>query len=170
MLLVDSLLDGYTQSWQDKIASAFDSFRHSLALGSKTRWDAQPDEYWTRYGILARTNSDRAETIEKRHTFFASKMYALIQPSQLDATRAFGGFERELIYHRDSKRCQVPNCGIEVAWDDAEIHHVHMYAHGGKTTMINGALVHKACHPRSADAVAAFSEHWHSRHAETSPD
>jgi hypothetical protein len=163
VLLVDSLLDGYTQSWQPKLAAAFDSFRQSLALGSKSRWDAQPDEYWTRYGILARTNSDRAETIEKRHAFFTAKLYGSLQPQPLDPNRIFGPLEREIIYYRDGKLCQVPNCLSDVAWADSEIHHVQMHSKGGKTVLVNGALVHKSCHPRSTEAVAAFAQHWEAK-------
>lgn len=160
VLLVDTLLEGYAASWQDHLAHAFDSFREKLALASETRWDAQPDEYWSKYGVPARTNSDQASSIEKRHEFFMTKMYEALQPRSLDSNRIFGPLEREIIYYRDQKKCQVSVCGGEVLWDDAEIHHVDMHSKGGTTILSNGALVHKMCHPKGVQAVAAFADSW----------
>jgi len=162
VLLVDSLLDGYALSWQDRLTQAFDHFREKLALASETKWDAQPDEYWSRYGVPARTNSDQASSIEKRHEFFAAEMHAALKPKPLDPMRIFGPLEREIIYYRDQKRCQVPACLGEVLWDDAEIHHVEMHSKGGATELRNGALVHKGCHPKGAEAVAEFAKIWNS--------
>ena len=162
LLLADSLMDDYvTASWETKFDEAFDCFREKLAYGSKTRWQAQPDEYWLRYGLLARTNSDRAEIIERRHSFFVSKMLDELQPKLKDPVRVFGEAERELIFYRDSKRCQV--CDQPAVWNDIEIHHVTEHHSGGATILSNGALVHKSCHPRSEDAVRDFASAWASK-------
>lgn len=160
VLLVESLLDDYVQGWQSNLSDAFDSFRLKAAQGSKTRWDASPDEFWTQYGILARTNTDRAETIERRHAFFSARMYETLKPQLLDPTRLFVGVERELVYYRDGKKCQAIGCGTDVEWDDAEVHHVKIHSKGGETTLANGALVHKKCHPKGDSAVAKFAIHW----------
>jgi hypothetical protein len=160
VLLVDSLLDDYTQSWRGNLAPAFDHFRHQLALGSKTKWDAAPDEYWNKYGVLARTNSDLAETIERRHSFFMSKMLPILKPVLKDPTRIFGEVEREVIYYRDNKRCQLPGCNEEVVWNDGEIHHIVTHGSGGLTVVDNGALVHKRCHPKGQEAVKNFAIVW----------
>ena len=158
ILLVDSLLDDYAPGWKDSIGKSFDEFRHTAAIGARTKWDSSPDEYWSKYGILARANTDRSETIERRHNFFSAKMLSLIQPKPLDPTRSFVGIERELIYYRDGKRCQ--RCGDEVTWSDSEIHHVVLHSKGGSTSLWNGALMHKACHPKTASDVAQFAEQW----------
>lgn len=160
VLLIDSLLDDYTRSWTDRFASAFDYFREGLAVGKKSRHDPTPTEYWVRYGQFTRTNTDRADTILRRHQFFAEKMYELLKPQLKDATRIYGALERELIYYRDKKKCQVPACSGDVAWADHEIHHVEEHSKGGPTTIENGALVHKHCHPKSTRATADFAEHW----------
>jgi hypothetical protein len=99
VLLVDSLLDDYTRSWTDKIATAFDKFREGLAVGKTTRHDANPTEYWVRYGQLTRVNTDRADTILRRHQFFTEKMHELLKLQLKDPTRIFGALERELIYY-----------------------------------------------------------------------
>jgi Protein of unknown function DUF262/HNH endonuclease len=158
LLLADSLLDDYAPGWQLDIAEAFDAFREKLAAGSATKWQTQPDEYWLRYGLLARTNSDRAEVIERRHAFFVSKMLEKLKPKAKDPLRGFGTVERELIFYRDLKMCQV--CEQAVAWSDGEIHHVVEHHLGGPTQLSNGALVHKLCHPKSEQAVSAFEARW----------
>jgi hypothetical protein len=124
MLVVDSLLGDYTKSWMTGFSAAFDSFRENLAKGSKTKYDPKPDEYWSRYGLLTRSATDRPDTIERRHQFFLEKMYSMIDPKLKDATRAFGEVEKGLIYYRDKKKCQLSTCGADVVWADAEFHHV----------------------------------------------
>ncbi len=86
-----------------------------------------------------------------------------IKPHLKDETRIFGQLERELIYHRDQKNCQVPGCEAEVLWAEAEFHHVQEHSKGGPTSLENGALVQKGCHPKSAKEVAKFAEHWEKR-------
>ncbi len=157
VLLVDSLLENYTPAWRDGFATAFDMFRVNLAKGANTKYD-NPDEYWLKYGLLTRANSDRGDTIERRHQFFAEKMLSILKPELKDPTRLFGEVEREIIYCRDEKKCQ--KCGGAVLWSDAEIHHVQEHSKGGTTCLDNGALVHKSCHPKGAKAVAEFASTW----------
>lgn len=160
VLLVDTLLDDYTRSWTAKFATAFDLFRHETLMAKETRDDPVPGEFYLRYGSWTRTNTDRTDTIQRRHEFFASKMYEYMQPALKDPTRLFGALEKEIIYFRDKKRCQHPTCGAEVVWVDAEFHHVQLHSKGGSTVISNGALVHKACHPKSEKATKEFAEYW----------
>ncbi len=102
VLFVDALLDDYTRSWESGFAWAFDAFRDKLAQAKATRDDPRPSEYWLRYGVGTRVNSDRADTIQRRHEFFAAKMHEVLLPQMKDSTRMFGMLERELIYYRDS--------------------------------------------------------------------
>ena len=117
MLLMDALLDDYTRSWENNFAAAFDRFRENLTKAKLTRNDDVPNEYWLRYGQQTRVNSDRADTIQRRHEFFAYKMREELHPVPKDPRRKFGKIERELIYHRDEKLCAV--CRSEVLWEDA---------------------------------------------------
>ena len=167
MLLVDSLFDDYTRSWISDFAHAFDSFRASIAKATKNRF-SEPDEFWLGYGQFTRANTDRAETIERRHKFFAEKMRLELKPQLKDATRLFGELEREIIYHREKKKCQ--RCGAEVLWAEAEIHHVELHSQGGPTNLKNGALVHKHCHPKGAKETAAFTEQWKKKASELNGD
>lgn len=159
LLLADSLFKDYVpMSWMLEFAKAFDKFREQLAKGSATRYAAQPDEYWLRYGMLTRANSDRAEIIERRQAFFAAKMLEVLHPVPKDPLRAFGEVEREIIFYRDQKTCQ--KCDLPAAWNDIEIHHVEAHHVGGRTKMSNGATVHKSCHPKSEQAVKEFANKW----------
>jgi len=159
VLLMDNLMDDYTRAWEGSFASAFDNFRQQFAVGKQTRDDASPSEYWLRYGVHTRVNSDRGDVIQRRQEFFSAKMREVLNPQLKDPQRLYGALERELIYYRDKKRCAV--CGNEVAWPEMEIHHVEEHSKGGKTTLENGALVHKdKCHPKGAEATSAFAKKW----------
>jgi len=157
VLLVDSLLDDYSRSWESRFAKAFDDFRENLAKAKLTRDDPNPSEYWLRYGIWTRVNSDRGEAIQRRHEFFSLKMREVLQPQAKDPQRLFGRLEKELIYYRDRKHCGV--CDAEVIWSEAEIHHIEEHASGGQTSLENGALVHRHCHPRG-HAAEVFARKW----------
>ena len=151
--VVDTLLDDYTPDWQDRLAGAADAFNGALAGTSVAREDGTFSEYWTRYGQWARTNSDQADKIRIRHEFFVERMLGFLFPlTRKDPRRAFSPTEREIVYYRDRKRCAV--CNGLVSWDDAEIHHVHEHARGGGTSLENGVLVHRECHPKGGTALA----------------
>jgi hypothetical protein len=101
VLFIDSMLDDYTRSWETDFASAFDRFREEFAKSKQTRNDANPSQYWLRYGILTRVNSDRGESIQRRHDFFTTQMREFLKPQLKDS---------------DDKKCAV--CSAEVIWDD----------------------------------------------------
>ena len=158
VLLVDSLLDNFTPAWRDGFAHAFDTFR-TEALKAKASTDSvAPSDYWLSWGLLARSSSDRADSIERRHAFFVGKMTKLLTLTPKDPQRGFDDLQRSIIYSRDKKKCQV--CSGDVLWADAQIHHVDQHSEGGKTESDNGALVHAVCHPLGAAAVAAFAAKW----------
>lgn len=174
-LLVDSLWDDYTRSWEDSLPSALDRFLENLKNANATRDAEQPDPFWLRYGQWTRVNSDRGDRIRQRHEFYTSQMLEFLNPLQLrDSKRLFGPLEREIIYFRDKKKCVV--CGSTVSWSDVQIHHIQEHSKGGQTTMDNGVLVHAACHPQGKEAVL-FARRYSAnrrgevlREEETSPD
>ena len=153
VLLIDSLLDEYTKSWQSNFMAAYDSFKHKTALAKKER----DGEYWFEYGSLTQTQSAQARTIQRRHAFFVKKMFGGLNPKLLDQNRIFGEVEREIVYYRDSKKCAV--CGDEVKWDDLEIHHLEEHQVGGLTVIENAVPVHKDHHPKGQKAIE-FRTQW----------
>lgn len=151
ILLVDSLMNEYTQNWENEIAAAYDGFMLEYAKAKKERF-AVSSSFWTKYGSLARTNADRGDTIAIRHEFFCAEMLARMPNTKAkDPQRGFTSLEREIVYFRDGKLCAV--CKGPVIWEDAEVHHVQEHARGGRTDMANAVLVHSVCHPKGADAV-----------------
>ena len=156
VMLVDSLWDDYTRSWEQSLSDAVDGFTDSFRKASKDRDAGNP--FWAQYAQFTRTNADRAETIRRRHEFYTKTMLEFLGPLQpKDSQRLFGPLERQIIYFRDGKRCQAANCGAEVSWNEAEIHHIVEHQHGGPTKLENGVLVHRHCHPKGA-AAQAFAD------------
>lgn len=160
VLLLDSIWDDYTRSWEDTLPQAYDNFSSILAKATKTKNDENPEEAWLQYGVRTRSNSDRGDTIRLRHQYYVKRMSELIgNLTPKDPNRTFGQLEREIIYWRDDKKCRVPQCLGEVVWSDAEIHHVKEHSKGGQTELVNGALVHRQCHPKG-EAAKEFAKHW----------
>lgn len=158
ILLVDTLWDEYTRSWESTLPAALDQFSAALVNATRAKDSPQPDEFWTRYGQWTRVNSDRGERIHHRHEFYRERMLAYLQPLQLkDPNRLFGALEREIVFFRDKKRCAV--CSAPVSWAEAEIHHVREHHEGGQTRLENGVLVHRHCHPQGPAAEAFAREH-----------
>lgn len=157
VLLLDSLWDDYTRSWEGKLAGALDKFLEGFALAKAHKDSPNPDEFWIKYGQWTRVNSDRGDTISRRHSFYTEKMFEYLAPLQMkDPKRLFGELEREIVFFRSHKTCA--QCDSEVPWNDAEVHHVIEHTRGGATSLANAALVHSACHPKGDAATKAFAE------------
>jgi len=152
-LLIDSLMDDYTNSWQGRFAATFDKFVDCVNRDKRTRYTQNPGEFWTNYDVHTRTSSADADTIRVRHNFFSKKMFEFLSPlTLLDSNRLFGQLEREIIYYRDDKKCMF--CKEDIPWNELEIHHVSPHVQGGQTTLANGRAVHQRCHPRGNVASA----------------
>ena len=159
VLFMDQIWDDYTRSWESTLQEAQRSFSAVVARAAKSSRDGNPDEAWLKYGVWTRSNSDRGENIRLRHNYYSERMLALLgNLTPLDPQRAFNTFEREIIYARESGKCQRPGCHAAVSWSEAEIHHVKPHGEGGRTEVDNGALVHRVCHPLSAEDVKEFAD------------
>jgi hypothetical protein len=164
LLLIDVLLDGYAPDWESRFEDSLDAFRAKLSDATKkAREGEEAGPFWNRFGIFTRASSDRKDSIATRHQFFLTTMYSTLKPRSLDKDRIFGPLDKEYIYYRDKMLCQVCDHDKKVEWSDAEFHHVDGYASGGKTMAANGALVHRACHPKSKADVEIFAELWRAK-------
>ena len=160
VLFLDSIWDDYTRSWEDNLADAQKQFSKTLAEATLASKQGIPEEAWLQYGQWARTNSDRGESIQRRHKYYSARMVEFLgNLTPKDPNRAFNLLEREVIYWRDGGKCQVDACGATVRWSDAEIHHVVEHQHGGKTVLDNGASVHNQCHPKGPAAIEFASKY-----------
>ncbi len=165
VLLLDSLWDDYTRSWESTLSKSVDKFSYALASGAKTKTSIQPDEFWARYGQWTYNMANQGDSIRRRHGFYADRMCDFLQPLQAkDSKRVFGSLEREIIYFRDDKKCAVG--GEEVAWNDLEIHHVKEHYQGGQTDLANGVVVCREHHPKGS-AAQEFADSWKGTKDET---
>ena len=164
--LVNQLLKEYASGWESKIADKwheFESRRDQAAKEVKDNPESQFRHYYYRYGQLAQTQSDNAQTIRQRHVFFVEEMLVLLAPKKLQDRRAFSELERQTVFFRDNGLCQWSRMkGVErrVLWNECQIHHVVPYAKGGTTDIRNAALVHPEYHPQSSESVREFKEWW----------
>lgn len=147
ILLVNTLMNKCTPSWEDKLMSAFENFRKN-SINSKKEKEG---EYWDKYIQWTMTSSDSKTSISKRHNFFMEKMFEFIKPNFKDSIRSYGDLEREMVYYRDEKKCAV--CKSDIVWDELEIHHVIEHQNGGQTSLENAVSVHKVCHPKGQSAI-----------------
>ena len=171
-LFVDSLMDVYKKGWESDLATKlneFDKRRKEAAEAVRNRHNTEYISYYNEYGQFTQTRSDDANNIRRRHAFFAEEMLKMLAPEKLDENRNFNDFEKEVIFFRDNEQCQFCKMNDKVhkvVWNDSEFHHVKPYKEGGKTTIENGALVHKICHPKSNANVQEFCDWWY-RSADT---
>ena len=157
VLLLDTMWDDYTRSWESTLRKAQGMFSIALAEAAKSAKMGEPDQTWLRYGVWTRSNSDRGENIRRRHHYYSQCMRIFLgNLTPKDPKRIFGPLEREIIFWRDDRTCKV--CNAEVLWSEAEIHHVKPHSEGGQTKLENGVLVHAHCHPKGETATAAFAE------------
>lgn len=92
-------------------------------------------------------------------------MDELVALTPKDPERGFTNRDKERIFYRDNQQCQhcaMSNQTHRVDFDNAEIHHVMPHHQGGRTSIENGALVHKDCHPKAQTAVENFRMWWES--------
>ena len=166
-LLTDSLLDEYTQGWEPHLANKlfeFDKRRQKAAEDIRNRRETENERYYSEYGQLTQTRSDDANTIRRRHAFFAEEMLKLLSPKKLDAARSFSDLERKTMFFRDMEICQwcrMNGNSHRVLWDECDIHHVSPHVEGGATDVANAALVHRDCHPKSQPDVDKFRDWWY---------
>ncbi len=84
--------------------------------------------------------------IRPRHAFFLDQTYRKMKVKLRDEQRLFGPVEKEIIWNRDGRKCQNPECGRLVNFGEAEIHHVIEHVAGGPTVLENGLLICPECH------------------------
>ena len=174
-LLVDSLLDGYTRGWESKLSEGLSQFEERCRKASeaaKKGLKCEFDRYWRSYAQWTRTSADVGRTVQRRHVFFCKEMLDILSPKKRDEQRLFSDFEKQIVFFRDEERCQFCKMVGEehpVTWNDSEIHHVTPHSEGGRTSLVNGALVHVDCHPRDRRSIAEFREWWGARFDERDP-
>lgn len=150
MLLCNSLWDDFTPAWKARLESAHLGFAKGVAEArSKTELDGTESQdmkdFWNYYH-MARSRSDQADTIKRRHQIYDAHMTRLLGEGLIfkDPNRVFSEADRERVWYRDNQMCGF--CQQPVRWEDVEIHHKVPHGEGGPTILANAVLVHKQCH------------------------
>ena len=178
ILLIDSLLDEYVEeTWAPKIVKSWQEFENRLreATNANKQRGITSDyqEYYTEYGQWTTATSDNANSIRRRHAFFAKEMTHLMQPERSSPGPSFTELERKLVFFRDHELCQF--CKMKnyddhrVSWDECAIHDVTPYDDDQTQRTENGALMHLNCCPTKEHDVARFREWWVARHDPVEP-
>ena len=159
VLLVDSLLDDYTNLWKPVLMNAQEQFAQLHAEATLAYNNGEDNEMWNLYSSRTRYGADRGYNIRLRDRYYSRRMVEFLGDGlkPLDQRRTFNGLERQVIYWRDDGKCKV--CNQSVAWEDTHIHHVEEHHAGGKTIISNGVLVHASCHPVGQAAID-FRNHY----------
>lgn len=164
-LLIDSLLVGnYVPVWRDHAAKAFQSFLDDVAKARLAyRTNREVLLHHAKFIVLlGGSGSDTADVIRTRHAFFLQQVYPKIPLKPLDPKRLFDTLEKEVIWVRDKRRCQSPDCGRNLSFAEARIHHIDEHSVGGPTVLENGVLVCPECHANRKHMLSltpAFLEH-----------
>ena len=177
-LLMDKLRAEYGAGVEERIGEAISEFENRCQDGKAAAKDNIASEhviYEEGFGVWTRTSSDTPEYVERRHAFFLREMLKLTGAVRKDPTRGFTGVEREAVFLRDGRKCQV--CVMKgersdmakVEWNELEVHHITPHSEGGQTEVSNGVSVHPGCHPKGSENTAAFKSWWEQRKRDTKP-
>ena len=177
-LLMDKLRAEYGAGGEERIGAAISEFERRCQEGKAAAKDNIASEYVIYeegFGIWTRTSSDTPEYMERRHAFFVREMLRLTGAVRKDPTRGFTGVEREAVFLRDGRKCQVcvmKGEGADIAkveWNELEVHHITPHSEGGQTEVSNGVSVHPGCHPKGGENTEAFKAWWGQRQRDTKP-
>lgn len=151
-LLISKLIDEYviTKRHQDFLAFylSFEKERRSitdpaeLISNNGMEWNRDLYDYieaFQREGAVRRN-------IETRHKVYL-RTFLKDFPDLVakDTTRLFNEDERIVIWRRAGGRCENPECGVSVDYNDMHADHIVLHSRGGKTTIENGQCLCGPC-------------------------
>lgn len=142
---------GYVPDWKDRVNNAVRSFNRALAEARETARNDDPNEFWIRYGSLARgSGADKGALFNRRHRYYLQWMRDILEPTPKDGTRGFDYLDRVLLWYDSGGICAYSDRDFcpsesEMPFADAQVHHIVPYQSGGSTCKENSALVHASC-------------------------
>jgi hypothetical protein len=161
-ILVDSLLQGnYSNDWRRVIIREFVAFIEKVSEAKKA-YDKEEmtspilDKFASR---LRGSASVTANFIRHRHYFFLNEIYeriAIKKSEENSTTIYFGPLEKEIIWNRDGRRCQNPNCscqgeegnGGRVAFSETEVFCVNETPAENTNPLHRGVLLCPDCYAK----------------------
>ncbi len=83
VLLLDSIWDGYTRSWESTLAEAHGRFVAELAKARRLMNRGKVTEMWESYWVWIQADSNVGANIQRRHSFYTRRMHE--HPGNLEA-------------------------------------------------------------------------------------
>ena len=97
------------------------------------------------YLLTVQGQTDSGPQRERRRELLRSLLWSVFD--RKDELRLFSSEQRRIIWNSDEKRnCRI--CGEPLTWNDVSIDHIIAHTKGGKTTLKNAQLSHRACNSR----------------------
>lgn len=125
-----------------KLSTGVDELRQQLrhAVPAKA-----VQRLYSDYLLTVQGQTDSGSQRERRRDLLRSLLWSVFD--RKDEQRLFSSEQRRIIWNSDEKRnCRI--CGEPLTWNDVSIDHIIAYTKGGKTTLKNAQLSHRACNSR----------------------
>lgn len=105
----------------------------------------EQDKVYSEYLLTIHGDTDSSASRERRGAILRNLLRSLYR--RKDEKRLFTLEQRRILWHSDAdKLCGA--CLRPLTWDDVAVDHVLAHGRGGRTSLKNAALLHKACNSR----------------------
>lgn len=141
-ILIDAKRNQLAQDLLILFSNGVDTVRQKVKIAEA----AEPDQrLFVDYLLTVQGNTDSLPQRQNREAILKKVLGKLFE--RKDDQRGFTPEQRRLIWHSDeTKRCA--ECGKSLNWSDFTIDHIIPYARGGKSTLLNAALMCRTCNSK----------------------
>lgn len=125
-----------------KLPTGVDELRQQLRRAVPAK---ASQRIYSDYLLTVQSQTDSDPQRERRRDLLHSLLWSVFD--RKDEQRLFTSEQRRIIWNSDEKReCNI--CRGLMTWGDVSIDHVIAHTRGGKTTLKNAQLAHRACNSR----------------------
>jgi 5-methylcytosine-specific restriction endonuclease McrA len=125
-----------------KLSTSVDELRQQLRRAVPAK---AAQRLYSDYLLTVQSQTDSGPQRERRRDLLRSLLWSLFEHK--DEQRLFTPEQRRTIWNSDEKReCKI--CGKPLTWGDVSVDHIIAHTKGGKTTLKNAQLSHRACNSR----------------------
>lgn len=108
-------------------------------------------EIYREYLQTVMEGTDTSQNRKRRESILRQLIES--QFKKKDRDRVFSHAQRRILWNLDRKHL-CPWCGKGLVWPRFEVDHVHPYSKGGRTDMLNAALLHSKCNKEKSSTRA----------------
>jgi hypothetical protein len=122
-----------------KLSTGVDQLREQLrkALPGKPA-----HRLFQEYLLTVQGDTDSGANRERRAAILRGLLWSLYE--RKDDKRGFSSEQRRIIWNTEDKKI-CARCRRPLEWQDFSVDHIVAYARGGRTSLRNAQLMHKAC-------------------------